>query len=237
MVNWTQWNRILYSGWAPFYDLLVTGLEDKRRTSLQLADVKPGERVLLLGAGTGLDLKYLPKNAEITAIDITPGMITRLEKRAEKLNLTVDARVMDGQNLEFNSDSFDVVILHFVLAVIPNPTRTIREAQRVLRTGGRAIILNKFAKDEADPSLLLRCANRIARPLITDITVQLAPLVEASGMERVYEKKIGFAGLFKMAILQKSEHSVSTYTEPEQVEAAFATKPKFQTLQPATESA
>ncbi len=209
----TQWNRYLYAGWAPFYDLLVGSLEEKRKRSLELAAVKPGEKVLLLGAGTGLDIPYLPKDAEITAIDITPEMISRLRRRAHRLNMNIDARVMDGQKLDFASDTFDVVILHFVLAVIPDPLRAIREAERVLRPGGRIIVLNKFLKDESQPSPLLRLANKVARVLITDITCKLKPLVSVTNLHTVHQETIGLGGFFKIAILTK-DTSMATARVP-----------------------
>lgn len=219
MINMTDWNRHVYAAWAPVYDQLVAVLEEKRRKSLEIADIQRGEKVLLLGAGTGLDLPYLPPSAEITAIDITPGMIKRLKTRAERLGINVDARVMDGQSLDFPDDSFDVVVLHFVLAVIPEPTRAIQEASRVLRPGGRAIILNKFCKDGSHPSFFIRIANRIARLLLTDITCQLKPLITASGLRRDYVEEIGFGGVFKIAILKKEpvDEMQNAETEPEAV--------------------
>jgi ubiquinone/menaquinone biosynthesis C-methylase UbiE len=209
MINWTEWNRVLYSGWAPFYDVLVAMLEDKRRASMELADVRPKERVLLLGAGTGLDLKYLPGDADITAIDISPAMVGRLKRRAADLGVGVNAQVMDGQSLEFASNSFDVVILHFVLAVIPDPLRAINEVERVLKPDGRAVILNKFAEDDAEPSVVLRLANKVVRPLITDITCQLKPIVQASGLQPMYVQKLGAGGFFKVAMLQKRSDTLN----------------------------
>jgi ubiquinone/menaquinone biosynthesis C-methylase UbiE len=225
MPNMTDWNRHLYAAWAPVYDQLVVVLEEKRRKSLETANIQPGEKVLLLGAGTGLDLEYLPATADITAIDITPGMISRLRKRAERLEMNVDARVMDGQKLDFPDNSFDVVVLHFVLAVIPDPTKAIREASRVLRPGGRAIILNKFCKDGSHPSFFIRTANRIARLVLTDITCQLKPLIAVSGLQRVHEEEIGFGGVFKIAVLTKDTADVpaTPQLEPE-LQPAEATR-------------
>lgn len=67
-----------------------------------MAAIQPGERLLILGAGTGQDSEFLPRDAAITAIDITPAMIARLEGRARRLGLSVNAKVVDGQALEFS---------------------------------------------------------------------------------------------------------------------------------------
>lgn len=203
MIDATRWNRIRYAIWAPFYDVLVGMLEEKRRRSIELAALQPGERVLVLGAGTGLDLEYIKPGPQITAIDITPEMISRLEKRAGRLGLDVDARVMDGQQLEFPDASFDVVILHFVLAVMPDPPRALREVSRVLRPNGRVIILNKFVPDDRNPSLLSRLSNPLVRIIATDITAKLGPIVSETDLQVDYQEVVGFGGLFKTAILIK----------------------------------
>lgn len=209
-MNWTEWNRVLYSGWAPVYDPLVAMLEGKRRQSMAIANIQPGERVLLLGAGTGLDLKYLPASAEIHAIDITPAMIARLRRRSDELGLNVKASIMDAQQLEYPSDYFDAVILHFVLAVIPDPLKAMAEVERVLRPEGRAVILNKFADDENDPSLLLKAANVVVRPLATDITCRLRPIVSNCPLKLETEQKLGMAGMFKVAVLRKTSDAPAT---------------------------
>ena len=66
--RWTRWNRIRYTLWAPAYDL-VAGLGRQRRRSLGLLALRPGERVLLIGAGTGADLPFLPAGVEALATD------------------------------------------------------------------------------------------------------------------------------------------------------------------------
>lgn len=219
-MNWTTWNRHLYAAWAPFYDVLVAMLDDKRQRSLALADIQPDEKVLLLGAGTGLDLNYLPQQLHPTAIDITPAMIKRLRLRAQRLKMDVDARVMDGQSLAFDDGIFDVVILHFVLAVIPDPERALNEAVRVLRPGGRLVVLNKFLRDEHQPSLALRCANKLTRLLATDITYKLKPILQTPGLSCTHVEQVGLGGLFKIAILEKTDvatPSVDVATESVEV--------------------
>jgi ubiquinone/menaquinone biosynthesis C-methylase UbiE len=117
--NTNAWKRFSYTLWAPIYDRLITPLfTQRRRRSIQLLDPKPGERLLLVGAGTGLDLDFLPPGPQIVATDLTPAMISRLQRRADRLGLSVDAQVMDGQALEFPDASFDAVILHLIVAVI-----------------------------------------------------------------------------------------------------------------------
>lgn len=201
--NTNAWNRIRYRLWAPFYDLLVPFLNPWRKQSLALLAAQPGERILIVGAGTGLDLEFLAPGVQITAIDLTPAMVARLQRRAQRRQLNVDARVMDGQALEFPDGTFDAVILHLILAVIPDPVRCLRESVRVLRPGGRVAILDKFVSDAAAAPLLLRLASPVFGLLATETTRRLGPILEGSGLRAVREKSAGLGGYFKLALLEK----------------------------------
>lgn len=202
-INTNLWNRIRYSCWAPFYDLIALPTRPMRRRSLALANLQPGERVLFVGAGTGLDLDFIAAGPIITATDLTPAMLEKLRHRADRLDLAVDARVMDGHALEFADGSFDVVILHFIVAVIPDPARCLREAARVLRLGGRAVILDKFAPDDGPLPLWLHLLNPIASFFATNVNRRLAPLLAAAGLRVVYREPAAFRGFFQIALAMK----------------------------------
>lgn len=199
------WKRISYTLFAPIYNLVVWPIRSMRRRSIERLHLNAGERVLIVGAGTGLDLDYLPTGLNITAIDLTPGMLKRLQRRAARLGLQIDSRVMDGQKLDFADGSFDAVILHLILAVIPDPVRCVREVARVLRPGGRAVIMDKFIPDQARTPLILRLLNPIADCLATNITRKLGPILEGSGLEIEQNEPAEFTGYFRIVLVRKPE--------------------------------
>lgn len=201
----SQPNRFKYTLWSPVYDRFARVFDRMRRRSLEVASVQPGERVLLLGAGTGLDLEYLPREARITAIDITPAMIERLKHRARELGMDVDVRVMDGQALAFPDASFDTVVLHLIVAVIPYPVRCLREVERVLRPGGRAVVLDKFVPDDREPTLGQRLLNPVMRFFGTEITRKLGVLMSETGLRMVHEEPLAMNGFYKVAVLCKPD--------------------------------
>ena len=178
-MNTNGWNRIRYTLYAPIYDRIVRSFNTSRKRSIQLLELKAGERVLLVGAGTGEDIQYIPEGVEITAVDITPAMVEHIRRKAVTLKRPVQAEVMDGQALELASESFDAVVLHLILAVIPDPIACIREAARVLKPGGRAVIFDKFLPEKEQPSLLRHLLNWITNFAFSDINRNLEPIAAA----------------------------------------------------------
>ena len=197
------WHRIRYTLWSPFYDCLASVFNARRRRAIEVAALRHGESVLVVGAGTGLDLDFMPRGVKVTAVDITPAMLARLRRRAARLGLEVEARVMDGRALDFPDATFDVVVLHLILTVIPEPERCIKEAARVLRPGGRAIVFDKFVPDSGPTPFCLRVLNPLAGVFGTEMTRRLGPLVEVSGLQVAHLEASGFRGLIKIALLTK----------------------------------
>jgi phosphatidylethanolamine/phosphatidyl-N-methylethanolamine N-methyltransferase len=114
------------------------------------------------------DLDFLPSNVHVTAIDVTPAMLKHLERRAAGMARSVTARMMDARQLAFSDSSFDAVVMHLILAVMPEPERGLSEAVRVLKPSGRIAVFDKFLRDEERASLKRRLLNAMAKPLFSD---------------------------------------------------------------------
>lgn len=201
-ISAVAWNRLRYTLYAPLYDLALARLplfRRGRRRSLALADFRPRERVLLVAAGTGLDLEFVPEGVTVVATDVTPAMVERLRARARALGRAVTAEVMDAGRLAYADASFDGVILHLALAVVPDPVAAIREAARVLRPGGRVAVFDKFLPDDTVASPLRRAAAAVARLVATDLNRQLGPLLRAGGLREVRREPVGLGGAFVVA--------------------------------------
>lgn len=201
-INTNRWNRIRYTAFAPLYDRIAS-FGAQRRRSIGLLDLRPGERVLIVGAGTGADLPHLPPGVEVTAGDITPAMVERTRDRAARLGIPARVEVMDGQALPFPDATFNAVILHLIVAVIPDPIACVHEAARVLRPGGRIAVFDKFAPDEGPPSFLRRALNVVTTTVATDITRRLGPLLAGTGLTVERREPAMLGGLFEIALLRK----------------------------------
>lgn len=199
-----RWNRIRYTLYAPIYDRIVRSFNTSRERSIQLLELRAGERVLLVGAGTGEDIQFIPEDVEITAVDITPAMVKHIRRKAETLKRPVQAATMDGQALELPSESFDAVVLHLILAVIPDPIACIQEAARVLKPGGRVVVFDKFLPEKEQPSLLRRLANLIANFAFSDINRKLESIVATAPLNPRHEEPAVYGRFgYKIALYEK----------------------------------
>jgi phosphatidylethanolamine/phosphatidyl-N-methylethanolamine N-methyltransferase len=202
-VETNAWNRMRYTLWAPVYDIVGRRFDGRRRESLRLLDPRPGERVLIVGAGTGADLPYLAQGCIVVATDLTPAMLARARAHVRE---GIHLALMDGQSLGVRSVSCDAVVLHLILAVIPDPARCLQEAARVLRPGGRLVVFDKFIQARRPP-VGLRLLNVVTRTLFTDVTRRFQDILERSGAPLLIERDSPalFGGLFRHLLLRKSD--------------------------------
>lgn len=105
-------------------------------------------RTLDVGIGTGLNLVHYPEDVPVTGIDLSPGMLSVARRRAAELGRDVDLREADAQHLPFADGSFDTVVATLSLCTVPDLDATVAEMERVLRPGGRLLLL-----DHVRPSL------------------------------------------------------------------------------------
>lgn len=98
-------------------------------------------KVLEIGVGTGRNLAFYPRPAELTGIDISERMLERARHRAEQLGRSIDLRHADAEALPFTDGSFDTVTATCVFCSVADPVKGLEEARRVLRSGGEARLL------------------------------------------------------------------------------------------------
>lgn len=198
-----RFNRLRYSLYAPIYDALTGMFGRHRRAALEAVGLREGQRVLFVGCGTGLDLDFVPCGVSVTGLDVTPGMLSRAERRARRLGLGGIFLLGDARALPFPDASFDVVILHLILAVAPEPESIAREASRVLMPGGRVSIFDKFLRPDQRAGLVRRLANRGAGLLFSEINRTVEPMIAAAGWTIESDQPAGFRGAYRRIVASK----------------------------------
>lgn len=150
--------------------------------------------VLEVGVGTGRNLAYYPEHVRLTGIDFSPAMLDLARRRAAELGREVTLREADAQALPFADASFDTVVCTLGLCGFPDDRAAIREMHRVLRPGGKLLLLDHIGSHHR----LIRFGQRLlekmtVRTLGDYQTRRPLPLVEEAGfvVERRERLKLG----------------------------------------------
>ena len=157
----------VYDKLAKVYDLVFgPTLHPGRLAAIQRMNIQPGERVLEVGVGTGINLSLYPREAVVTGIDFSSSMLEKARERAARPDAPpVRLLQMDAADLKFADDSFDIVYAPYLISVVPDPVKVAQEMRRVCRPGGRIIFLNHFLS----PNLILSRAERLISPFTIHI--------------------------------------------------------------------
>lgn len=134
--------RAKYDAVAPVFDRMeaimeVLGLRRWRRGLVREAT----GRVLEVAAGTGRNFPFYPEGIDLTAVDISPGMLAVARARARKIGRPVDLIIADAERLPFPDHAFDTVVSTMSVCTFPDPVTALREMGRVCRPGGRILLL------------------------------------------------------------------------------------------------
>lgn len=191
----------VYERVAGVYDIWGWLTESRaRRRCLERAGVRDGEALLEVAVGTGLTLTELARcnpHGRSVGVDLTPGMLARARRRVERKGMPVELGIADAHRLGFPDGSFDLLVNNYMFDLLPQGDfqPVLREFRRVLRRGGRLVLVNMAQGErwhhrlyerlyELSPSLMGGCRG-----------VSLSSDVEAAGfvdVSREYLAQLGF---------------------------------------------
>lgn len=169
-----QHTRSRYDLIAPVYNFMEWPIEQlvfKQRRK-ELWDQITGPQVLEIGVGTGKNIPYYPEKIELTAMDLSPGMLKRAKQQlAEKQKARVTLKEMDAENMDFPDNHFDEVVATFVFCSVPDPILGLKEALRVTKPGGKLHLLEHM---RANQPVFASAMDKLDRPIHYLIGVHIA---------------------------------------------------------------
>ncbi len=192
-------NLTKYRWLSSIYDSAVgTSLFNRaRQKEWELARIQPDQRVLIVGIGTGLDIPYIPLSAEVVGIDLSTEMLSQAKSKA--INRNISLYEMNAEELSFEEQSFDIVILNLILSVVGNPRKTMAEAYRVIKPSGSIWILGKFTEKQI--GFLRKTLSFITSAIGgANLNLSLNELIRDLPLIKVYEEKHFMADITSLKV-------------------------------------
>lgn len=196
-------NRWTYALWAPIYDWLIEWgpFPAGRELAHQRLALRAGERVLLVGVGTGVDLPLLPAGITAVGVDLSPAMLAHAQRRLPLPNRQIELHQADAQRLPFADQSFDAALLSLVLSVVPDGQACLSETMRLLKPGGRAVVFDKFLPPGTEPGWGRRGLNLITNLFGTDINRSFENMISSSQCRVDSDEPVDSHGFYRVIAL------------------------------------
>ncbi|MEP3277435.1 MAG: class I SAM-dependent methyltransferase [Stappiaceae bacterium] len=195
-----------YAGWAPVYDLFFdTSVGWGRRAAVKRINRLSGS-ILEVGVGTGLSLPDYRTDLTVTGIDLSAEMLTRAKKRVQskKLKNVTGLSKMDAGSLAFPDHSFEVAVAMYVMTVVPDAPKVMRELVRVVKPGGRIIIVSHLAAEKGIRASVERQLSGFAKRLGWHPDFKREQLTDNHGLILEHEETLAPAGLFTLLDFRRS---------------------------------
>ena len=205
--------RKIYDVHAMFYDATFGRLVRRRiARAISHMNIRPEDRILDLGIGTGVSLDYYPPDrGRIIGVDLSSGMLRKArEKLRERGMANAAVFQADALHLPFADDTFDHVFMSHVISVVSDPYRLIQEAQRVARPGARIVMVNHFQSTNRFIAMVEKWLCPLCTKLGWRSDLALQDLVRRTGVEVDYRYKLESIDLWETVVITNNKSALVT---------------------------
>ena len=194
----------VYGKMASVYDLFFgLPLHHGRATAIRRMGIKPDDRVLEVGVGTGMSLPLYPRRCAVTAVDLSESMLERAHARTARYQIGhVRLIQMDATHLDFPDNSFDIVYAPYFISCVPDPIAVTREMQRVCAPGGRLVFLNHFLSDGSIMSRFERAIAPLTVHLGFKSDFDLPAFLAQTGLSASSIEKVNLPRIWSLVICE-----------------------------------
>lgn len=218
-------------------DLLATIPTDVANTSygcgdpITLASLQPGETVLDLGSGAGLDCllaaQKVGETGRVIGVDMTPEMIERAQANAKRVNASnVEFRQGYLENLPVENDSIDVVISNCVINLAPDKSKVFSEIVRVLKPGAK-LAVSDIVTDGPLPADIKKSLSAWAGCIAGALDLhEYKSMMEAAGLTDIEIKPVYFDKAMIEDVIGDLKHTIELkqYSQDELYKTVFSAK-------------
>ena len=199
-----------YARWAPIYDAVCGPVMVQGRRAAAQAARAVGGKILEVGVGTGLSFDDYDRSTEITGIDLSEPMLAkaRAKMASGRYPFVKDVQRMDAHAMTFADATFDCVVAQFVITLVADPEQVLSECRRVVKPGGRIILVNHLYSERGVAAAIERWTAKKVRNLGLRPEFPFARLAAWASSDRgarlIERRKVAPFGIYTLVCFERT---------------------------------
>jgi phosphatidylethanolamine/phosphatidyl-N-methylethanolamine N-methyltransferase len=206
-----------YNKFAGMYDLVFDQVfREGRLEAIRAIDARPGDRVLEVGVGTGLNLPLYPAGVRVVGSDLSMPMLREAAERAGRADESGDVTLVcnDATKLCFADASFDAVYAPYVVSVVPLPRKLVAEMARVCKPGGRVVVVNHFGSRHPIGRWIERRLTPLTHHVGFRLDVPVESILGLPQLEVIDHRRVNMLKLWRLLVFRKQPDAEAQATLP-----------------------